>query len=200
MNKHWKIKKAEQHLLLWTPEADSLVQAEKLWFCNLSESESCVDQPCELCGEQHLNVRYLIRKKTDHNFLKKVGSSCILKFQTDVYDFEGQLLPLNEREKLFEFIKRKIRAYNKKNANTSIISNSLSDDYRKAWQKAFKQQLSEEEKLIRSYAENLADSDNKFYWEITYKIIIQQHGVKIQKEVAVLAKQLWKDRHATSGK
>ncbi|MHC0463457.1 hypothetical protein [Kosakonia cowanii] len=88
--------------------ADSLPEAFKEWFFteNIHDNESC-EEECELCDQEKLRYQFEIQNKhTDRRLW--VGSSCILKFQLQVFE-NGKLLDEKESEKKLEELKRKMR-------------------------------------------------------------------------------------------
>jgi hypothetical protein len=88
--------------------AGTLPEAFKEWyFTENVEDHEIANEDCELCDQEQLRYHFEIKNRhTDHNLW--VGSSCILKFQVQVFE-SGKLLDAKSSAKKLEEIKRKMR-------------------------------------------------------------------------------------------
>ena len=112
--------------------AATLPEAFGEWFFTENiEDHGSPEEDCELCDQEQLRYHFEIKNRiTNHKLW--VGSSCILKFQVQVFD-NGLLLDEKQAAKKLEDIKKKmrldscIRALNELAAKESndILSNAL---------------------------------------------------------------------------
>lgn len=112
--------------------AGSLPEAFKEWyFTENVEDHEIATEDCELCDQEQLRYHFEIKNRhTDHRLW--VGSSCILKFQVQVFE-SGVLLDAKSSEKKLNKIKQKMRLDSCIKAlralaaseNNDILSNAL---------------------------------------------------------------------------
>lgn len=112
--------------------AATLPEAFGEWFFTENiEDHGSPEEDCELCDQEQLRYHFEIKNRlTNHKLW--VGSSCILKFQVQVFE-NGLLLDEKQAAKKLEDIKKKmrldscIRALNELAATESndILSNAL---------------------------------------------------------------------------
>jgi hypothetical protein len=113
-------------------QAGTLPEAFKEWFFTENiEDHEVAEEDCELCDQEQLRYHFEIKNRyTNHQLW--VGSSCILKFQVQVFD-NGTLLDQKGATKKLENLKKKMRldscikALKKLAAseNNGILSNAL---------------------------------------------------------------------------
>ncbi|MEQ8184331.1 hypothetical protein [Marinobacter salarius] len=86
----------------------TLPEAFKEWyFTENMEDHEIAEEDCELCDQEQLRYHFEIKNRhTNHRLW--VGSSCILKFQVQVFD-NGALLDAKGSAKKLETLKRKMR-------------------------------------------------------------------------------------------
>ena len=86
----------------------TLPEAFKEWyFTENMEDHEIAGEDCELCDQEQLRYHFEIKNRhTNHRLW--VGSSCILKFQVQVFD-NGALLDAKGSAKKLETLKRKMR-------------------------------------------------------------------------------------------
>lgn len=88
--------------------AGTLPEAFKEWyFTENMEDHEIAEEDCELCDQEQLRYHFEIKNRhTDHRLW--VGSSCIVKFQVQVFD-NGTLLDEKGSSKKLEELKKKMR-------------------------------------------------------------------------------------------
>ena len=88
--------------------AGSLPEAFKEWYFTENVEDYVVaSEDCELCGQEELRYHFEIQNRhTDHRLW--VGSSCILKFQVQVFE-NGRLLDAKSSRKKLKEIKKEMR-------------------------------------------------------------------------------------------
>lgn len=88
--------------------AETLSDAFKEWyFTENIEDHEIAEEDCELCNQEQLRYHFEIKNRhTNHNLW--VGSSCILKFQVQVFD-NGALLDAKSSAKKLDELKKKMR-------------------------------------------------------------------------------------------
>lgn len=88
--------------------AGKLPEAFKEWyFTENVEDHEIAEEDCELCEQEQLRYHFEIKNRhTDHRLW--VGSSCILKFQVQVFD-NGALLDAKGSAKKLEDLKKMMR-------------------------------------------------------------------------------------------
>ncbi|WP_238084532.1 hypothetical protein [Pseudescherichia vulneris] len=88
--------------------AKTLSDAFKEWyFTENIEDHETAEEDCELCDQEQLRYHFEIKNRhTNHRLW--VGSSCILKFQVQVFD-NGALLDAKDSAKKLENLKKKMR-------------------------------------------------------------------------------------------
>lgn len=110
----------------------TLPEAFKEWyFTERMEDHEIPEEDCELCDQEQLRYHFEIENRhTNHRLW--VGSSCILKFQVQVFD-NGILLDSKGSAKKLEDLKKKMRLESCVKAlrklahseNNNILSNAL---------------------------------------------------------------------------
>jgi len=89
--------------------AGSLPEAFKEWyFTENVEDHLVAEEDCELCDQEKLRYHFEIENKNTRKRLW-VGSSCIVKFQVQVFDNEGQVLDKKGAEKKLNDLQNKMR-------------------------------------------------------------------------------------------
>lgn len=104
----------------------TLPEAFKEWyFTDNIEDHEIANEDCELCDQEQLRYHFEIKNRhTSHHLW--VGSSCILKFQVQVFD-NGTLLDAKESKKKLNELKQKMRLDSCINA-LKRLANSESND------------------------------------------------------------------------
>lgn len=112
--------------------AGTLPEAFKEWyFTDNVEDHEIANEDCELCDQEQLRYHFEIKNRNTNSHLW-VGSSCILKFQVQVFE-SGKLLDAKDSARKLEDLKRKMRLESCINAlkklaaseNNEILSNAL---------------------------------------------------------------------------
>lgn len=113
--------------------SSTLSKAFKEWyFTDNVEDHEIADENCELCNQEQLRYHFEIKNRRTNKHLW-VGSSCILKFQVQVFE-SGILLDAKDSARKLESLKRKMRIKSCINAlkklasseSNEILSNALS--------------------------------------------------------------------------
>ncbi len=88
--------------------AGTLSDAFREWYFTESiEDHEIADQDCELCDQEKLRYHFEIENRhTEHKLW--VGSSCILKFQVQVFE-DGKLLDSENSKKKLDRLTKKMR-------------------------------------------------------------------------------------------
>ena len=88
--------------------AGTLPEAFSEWFfTEYTIDHESAEEDCELCNHEELRYHFEIKNRhTEHSLM--VGSSCILKFQLQVFD-NGVLLDESGTERKLEALKNKMR-------------------------------------------------------------------------------------------
>ncbi len=112
--------------------AGTLPDAFKEWFFtdNIQDHETA-EENCQLCDQEQLRYHFEIKNRITEKILW-VGSSCILKFQVQVFE-RGTLLDAKAATKKLDELKKKMRLESCINAlkklaaseNNNILSNAL---------------------------------------------------------------------------
>ncbi|KFN39684.1 MAG: hypothetical protein JU82_06255 [Sulfuricurvum sp. MLSB] len=88
--------------------AGTLPEAFKEWyFTENVQDHELADEECELCNQEHVRYHFEIKNRNTNHHLR-VGSSCILKFQIQVFE-NDKLLDAKSSKRKLEQIKNKIR-------------------------------------------------------------------------------------------
>ncbi len=112
--------------------AETLPEAFKEWyFTDKIKDHKAAEEDCELCNQERLRYHFEIKNRRTNNHLW-VGSSCILKFQVQVFD-NDILLDKKGAGKKLERLKKKMRLDSciealqnlAKSENNDILSNAL---------------------------------------------------------------------------
>jgi len=112
--------------------AGRLPEAFKEWFFTENmEDHEAAEENCELCNQEQLRYHFEIKNRLTNKILW-VGSSCILKFQVQVFE-RGTLLDAKASAKKLEDLKKKMRLESCINSlkklatsdNNEILSNAL---------------------------------------------------------------------------
>lgn len=112
--------------------AGTLPDAFKEWyFTDNVEDHEIANENCQLCDQEQLRYHFEIRNRHTDKYLW-VGSSCILKFQVQVFD-NGALLDAVDSKKKLNELTQKMRLDSCINAlkklaaseNNEILSNAL---------------------------------------------------------------------------
>lgn len=112
--------------------AGALPEAFREWyFTEAVEDHEAAEETCQLCNQEELRYHFEIQNRhTNHRLW--VGSSCILKFQLQVYE-EGSLLSPERAKKKLDALRRKMRLDSCLRAlrelaekeNSNILTNAL---------------------------------------------------------------------------
>ena len=116
------------------PLSVAVTRPEAFKECDFTENiedHEIAEEDCELCNQEQLRYHFEIMNRLTNQRLW-VGSSCILKFQVQVFD-NGALLDHQEAAKKLEDLKKKMRldscikALKKlaESENNDILSNAL---------------------------------------------------------------------------
>ncbi|HAS8381572.1 TPA: hypothetical protein I7759_05310 [Vibrio vulnificus] len=103
-----------------------LPEAFKEWyFTDNIEDHEIANEDCELCDQEQLRYHFEIKNRhTNHHLW--VGSSCILKFQVQVFD-NGTLLDAKGAKKKLNELKQKMRLDSCINALKRLASSESND-------------------------------------------------------------------------
>lgn len=86
----------------------TLPEAFQEWyFTDMVEDHESAEEVCQLCNQEELRYHFEIQNRHTHHRLW-VGSSCILKFQVQVFE-HGTLLDAKAAQSKLEALKRKMR-------------------------------------------------------------------------------------------
>lgn len=104
----------------------TLPEAFKEWyFTDNIEDHEIANEDCELCDQEQLRYHFEIKNRhTNHHLW--VGSSCILKFQVQVFD-NGTLLDAKGAKKKLNELKQKMRLDSCINALKRLASSESND-------------------------------------------------------------------------
>lgn len=106
--------------------SNNLSEAFKEWyFTEKVEDHEIASEECGLCDQERLRYKFEIKNKYTNKNLW-VGSSCILKFQVQVFD-NGKLLDARASKKKLDEISRKMRLDSCINALTKLAEREKND-------------------------------------------------------------------------
>lgn len=106
--------------------AGTLPDAFKEWyFTENVEDHELANEECELCNQEQLRYHFEIRNRNTNHHLW-VGSSCILKFQVQVFD-NGKLLDAKGSKRKLDELKNKMRLDSCINALKKLASKEPND-------------------------------------------------------------------------
>jgi len=106
--------------------AGTLPEAFQEWyFTENIEDHKTADEDCELCDHEQLRYHFEIKNRNTNRTLW-VGSSCILKFQVQVFE-NGTLLDSKASKKKLNDIKKKMRLDSCINALRNLAAKETND-------------------------------------------------------------------------